>query len=44
MRQQFATYEQAGFQHVMVAPDRGDADTWLAGIELIADTLGLHER
>jgi probable F420-dependent oxidoreductase len=44
MRQQFATYEQAGFQHVLVAPDRGDVGTWLAGIESIADTLGLHER
>lgn len=36
--EEFAT---AGIQHLVYAPDRGDLDAWLAGVELLAGQLGL---
>jgi probable F420-dependent oxidoreductase len=37
-------YEQAGVQHVVIAPERGDLATWLAGMESLAAALGLGTR
>jgi probable F420-dependent oxidoreductase len=34
-------FEQAGVQHVVIAPERGDLTTWLAGMESIASGLGI---
>ena len=34
-------YEAAGIQHLLVAPDRGDLDTWLAGMDTMARALGI---
>jgi probable F420-dependent oxidoreductase len=39
IRTQRDTYEAAGIQHLVVAPDRGDIDAWLAGMEVIAGAL-----
>jgi probable F420-dependent oxidoreductase len=38
---QRAEYEAAGIQHLIAAPERGDIDAWLAGMEIIAGALGL---
>lgn len=32
-------YEEAGIQHLLVAPDRGDLDAWLAGMDAAARAL-----
>jgi alkanesulfonate monooxygenase SsuD/methylene tetrahydromethanopterin reductase-like flavin-dependent oxidoreductase (luciferase family) len=34
--QQYETYASAGVQHLVAAPERGDLDAWLAGMETIA--------
>ncbi|HLG68458.1 MAG TPA: TIGR03619 family F420-dependent LLM class oxidoreductase [Acidimicrobiales bacterium] len=44
LRAERDTYEAAGVQHVVAAPERGDLDTWLAGMETIARTLDLQPR
>ncbi|HSS11568.1 MAG TPA: TIGR03619 family F420-dependent LLM class oxidoreductase [Acidimicrobiales bacterium] len=44
MKAQRDTYEAAGIQHIVVAPERGDIDTWLAGMETIAGALSLGPR
>ena len=36
--------EEAGVQHVVVAPERGDRDAWLAGMGTIAEALELAAR
>jgi probable F420-dependent oxidoreductase len=41
MRAQRDAYEAAGIQHMLVAPERGDHDAWLAGMGTIAAGLGL---
>ena len=37
-------YEEAGVQHVVAAPDRGDRDAWMAGMRTIAEALELSPR
>ena len=44
IRAQRAAYEEAGVQHVVVAPERGDLQAWLAGMETIAGALDLRRR
>jgi probable F420-dependent oxidoreductase len=44
MRTQRDIYDQAGVQHLVVAPERGDVDTWLAGMETIAQAIGFTPR
>ncbi|HEX5268819.1 MAG TPA: TIGR03619 family F420-dependent LLM class oxidoreductase [Acidimicrobiales bacterium] len=39
MRSARDAYEEAGIQHVLVAPDRGDLDSWLAGMDAAARAL-----
>ena len=39
--EQRAEYEAAGIQHLIAAPERGDIDAWLAGMETIAGALEL---
>ena len=34
-------YEAAGVQHLLYAPERGDIDVWLAGMEQLAGQLHL---
>ena len=41
IREQRAIYEDAGIQHVIVAPVRGSIDWWLEGMEIIAGALGV---
>ena len=41
MRAQRETYEAAGVQHLVVAPERGDMDSWLTGMQTIAGAIGL---
>ncbi len=36
-----AAYEAAGVQHLLYAPDRGDIEAWLHGVEQLAGQLGL---
>ncbi len=33
-------YEHSGIQHLLYAPDRGDLDTWLAGVSRLAGQVG----
>jgi probable F420-dependent oxidoreductase len=44
IRAQREAYEAAGIQHIMVAPERGDVDAWLTGMETIAKALDLPHR
>ncbi len=44
IRAQCEAYEAAGVQHVVAAPERGDADAWLAGMRTIASVLDLSAR
>ncbi|MGH9231364.1 MAG: TIGR03619 family F420-dependent LLM class oxidoreductase [Acidimicrobiales bacterium] len=44
IRAQCETYEAAGVQHVLVAPERGDVDAWLAGMRTTASVLDLTPR
>jgi probable F420-dependent oxidoreductase len=39
IRSQHDEYEQAGVQHVVIAPERGDLAAWLSGMESIASAL-----
>lgn len=41
MRSARDAYDAAGIQHLLVAPDRGDLDTWLAGMDAAARALEL---
>jgi probable F420-dependent oxidoreductase len=42
IRDQREAYEAAGIQHILVAPERGDLEAWLAGMATIAGALGLR--
>lgn len=44
IRAEREVYEAAGVQHLVVAPERGDLDAWLAGMETIAGALALRPR
>jgi probable F420-dependent oxidoreductase len=44
MQAQFEGYTAAGVQHVLIAPERGDADSWLAGMRTLASVLDLPAR
>jgi len=37
----FEQYRSAGVQHLHYAPERGDLDSWLAGLEQLASQVGL---
>ena len=41
---QFQAYGTAGVQHVVIAPERGYADSWLAGMRTLASVLDLPAR
>jgi len=41
VRQQLAQYAAAGIQHLHVAPERGDLDAWLEGMERLARQAGI---
>jgi probable F420-dependent oxidoreductase len=41
IRAQCESYEAAGVQHIVAAPERGDVDAWLAGLRTIASVLDL---
>ena len=41
IRAQFQAYGTAGVQHVVIAPERGYADSWLAGMRTLASVLDL---
>jgi probable F420-dependent oxidoreductase len=43
-RAQFDAYAAAGVQHLMIAPERGDAESWLAGMRTLASVLDLPAR
>jgi probable F420-dependent oxidoreductase len=40
-REGYEAYEAAGIQHLLVTPERGDLEAWLAGMATIAAALGL---
>jgi probable F420-dependent oxidoreductase len=44
IRAQFQAYGTAGVQHVVIAPERGYADSWLAGMRTLASVLDLPAR
>jgi probable F420-dependent oxidoreductase len=44
IRAQFEAYGAAGVQHVVIAPERGYADSWLAGMRTLASALDLPAR
>lgn len=44
IRAQFQAYGTAGVQHVVIAPERGYADSWLAGMRTLASVLELPAR
>jgi probable F420-dependent oxidoreductase len=44
IRAQFDAYAAAGVQHVMIAPERGHAESWLAGVRTLASVLDLPAR
>ena len=39
LRAKVGAYQEAGVQHLHFAPDRGDLDTWLAGMDTLAGHL-----
>jgi probable F420-dependent oxidoreductase len=41
VKEALAGYEEAGIQHLLYAPERGDLDTWLASVEQLASQVGL---
>jgi alkanesulfonate monooxygenase SsuD/methylene tetrahydromethanopterin reductase-like flavin-dependent oxidoreductase (luciferase family) len=41
VREQLSEYRAAGIQHLLYAPDRGDLQAWLAGMERLAAQVGL---
>jgi probable F420-dependent oxidoreductase len=44
IRAQFQAYGTAGVQHVVIAPERGYANSWLAGMRTLASVLDLPAR
>jgi probable F420-dependent oxidoreductase len=44
IRAEFDAYGAAGVQHVVIAPERGHADSWLAGMRTLASVLDLRAR
>jgi probable F420-dependent oxidoreductase len=44
IRAQFDAYAAAGVQHLMIAPERGYAESWLAGMRTLASVLDLPAR
>lgn len=44
MKRQHDAYRAEGVQHVVAAPERGDLDAWLSGMEAIAQALELSPR
>jgi probable F420-dependent oxidoreductase len=44
IRAQFEAYAAAGVQHLMIAPERGYAESWLAGMRTLAAVLDLPAR
>jgi probable F420-dependent oxidoreductase len=44
IRAQCETYEAAGVQHILAAPERGDLEAWLAGMRTVASVLDLTPR
>ena len=44
IRAQFEAYAAAGVQHLMIAPERGYAESWLAGMRTLASVLDLPAR
>jgi probable F420-dependent oxidoreductase len=44
IRAQFEAYGASGVQHVVIAPERGYADSWLAGMRTLASALDLPAR
>lgn len=44
IRAEFEAYGAAGVQHVVIAPERGYADSWLAGMRTLASVLDLPAR
>jgi probable F420-dependent oxidoreductase len=44
IRTQFEAYAAAGVQHLMIAPERGYAESWLAGMRTLASVLDLPAR
>ena len=44
IRAQFEAYGAVGVQHVVIAPERGYADSWLAGMRTLASVLDLPAR
>jgi probable F420-dependent oxidoreductase len=44
IRRQFEAYAVAGVQHLLIAPERGDAESWLAGMRTLASVLDLPAR
>ena len=44
IRGQFEAYAAAGIQHVLIAPERGHAESWLAGMRTLASVLALPAR
>ena len=44
IRAQFEAYGAAGVQHVVIAPERGHAESWLAGMRTLASVLDLAAR
>jgi probable F420-dependent oxidoreductase len=44
IRAQCETYEAAGVQHIMAAPERGDLEAWRTGMRTIASALDLRPR
>jgi probable F420-dependent oxidoreductase len=44
IRAQFEAYAAAGVQHLMIAPERGYTESWLAGMRTLASVLDLPAR
>jgi probable F420-dependent oxidoreductase len=44
IRAQFEAYAAAGVQHLLIAPERGHAESWLAGMRTLASVLDLPAR
>jgi hypothetical protein len=44
IRAEYDTYEAAGVQCVVAAPDQRDADAWLASVEELAGVVGVRPR
>ncbi len=44
IRAQCEAYQAVGVQHIVAAPERGDLEAWLAGMQTIASALDLPRR